>query len=237
MKKTTLALPSTDSRAAALASLAAETGRLAATLRLSATGSSGGSRADDEPAEAEIGAPSDAVAAIPWNPLSFASARAALVEAETALGGRLDEVVVFADPPPGPIGLAEARPAEIERTALEWAAGYAQLLREALRRLAERDGGTVALVLTEADRGPLGAMAAGALAGLAEALAAGMAAGSSGAQGGGSGGAAAVRFIAVRDESGLPDAAARHALRLLDEPPRDPGKVQRFTGRAGLFGR
>lgn len=233
MKKTTLALPAADARAAALASLAAETGRLAATLRVPGPGGAVGSLAGDEPADAGIGAPGGLVASIPWNPLSFASARAALVEAETALGGRLDEVVVFADPPPGPIGLAEARPAEIERTALEWAAGYAQLLREALRRLAERGGGTVALVLTEADRGPLGSMAAGALAGLAEALAAGMAAGSSGAPGG----AAAVRFVAVRDESGLPDAAARHALRLLDEPPRDPGKVQRFTGRAGLFGR
>jgi len=185
---------------------------------------------------ATVGAPSSdgpagdeasAAPVVPWNPLSFASARAARIEAETALGGRLDEVVVFADPPPGPIGLAEAGPSEIERVALEWAAGYAQLLREAWRRLASRGGGSVVLVVTEANRGPLGSLAAGALLGLAEGLAeAGVQAGASG-----------VRFIALRDASGLPDAMTRHVLRLLDEGGKETGKVQRFTGRAGLFGR
>jgi hypothetical protein len=160
---------------------------------------------------------------IPWNPLSFASARAALMEAETSLGGVLDELVIFADPPADATGITGLTPRIIERVVLEWAAGYAELIREAAKRFVERGGGSIVLVLVQAERGPLGAMAAGALTGLAEGL---FVAGTS-----------LVRFSAIRDESGQPDLLARQVIKTLDEPSRDPGKVQRFGNRPGFFGR
>ena len=160
---------------------------------------------------------------IPWNPLSFASARVAIIEAETALGGSLDELVLFADPPENPVGIVELTPKVIEGAALSWAAGWSELIREAAKRFAEHGGGTIILVVVQAERGPLGAMAAGALLGLAEGIL--------------SVGCGSVRFIAVRDESGQSDLLARHVIRMLDESPRDQGKVQRFGGRSNLFGR
>ena len=161
-----------------------------------------------------------------WNPLSFASARAVVLEAENALGGRLDELVLFADPPRDETPFVDTPPRAIEQAAQAWASGHAELIREAAKRFRERGGGTVVLVIAErADRGPLGSMAAGALLGLAEGLAA--SAGSANSS---------WRFVAVRDESGQPDLIARHVAKLLDEPPRETGKVLRFSGRPGLFG-
>jgi len=160
---------------------------------------------------------------VPWNPLSFASARAALLEAETALGGVLDELVIFADPPSDVTGITGLTPRTIERTVLEWAAGYAELIREAAKRFAERGGGSIVLVIVQAERGPLGAMASGALTGLAEGLFVA--------------GTPLVRFSAIRDESGQPDLLARQVIKTLDEPSRDSGKLQRFGNRSGFFGR
>lgn len=161
-------------------------------------------------------------AGLPWNPLSFASARAAIIEAETALGGSLDELVIFADPPSDATGIADLTPRAIEHAALEWAAGYAELVREAAKRLAERGGGAIVLVVVHSERGPLGAMAAGALTGLAEGMLVC--------------GTASVRFYAIRDESGQPDLLARHIVKTLDESPKDSGKIQRFGNRSGFFG-
>ncbi len=172
---------------------------------------------------AETGKPDSGLVSIPWNPLSFASARAALMEAETALGGLLDELVIFADPPADATGITVLTPRAIERAVLEWAAGYAELMREAAKRFAERGGGSIVLVLVQADRGPLGAMASGALTGLAEGLFVS--------------GTPLVRFSAIRDESGQPDLLARQVIKTLDEPSRDPGKIQRFGNRPGFFGR
>ena len=194
----------------AFVSEARVTGRSTAVLSIGSAASPPGETGTDIPA-------------IPWNPLSFASARVAIIEAETALGGSLDELVLFADPPEDPTGIVDLTPKALEGAALSWAAGWAGLIREAARRFAERGGGTIILVVVQADRGPLGAMAAGALLGLAEGVL--------------SVGCGSVRFIAVRDESGQPDLLARHAVRTLDEPPRDQGKVQRFGGRSNLFGR
>jgi hypothetical protein len=175
-----------------------------------------------EPGEGADGAPPP----LRWNPLSFASARALILEAENALGGRIDELVIFADPPPDALPLADASPRDIEAGILAWAAGHAELIREAARRFRDQGGGIIALVLTErANRGPLSAMAAGALLGLAEGLLA--------AAGGAS---SSWRFLALRDESGQPDIVARQLARLLEEPPRDQGKMQRCGTRAGLFG-
>jgi len=162
---------------------------------------------------------------IPWNPLSYASARAAIVEAENALGAPLDELVVFVDPPADAATFAELTPRDIEGAVLSGVAGVAELLREAARRFMARGSGTVALVVAaRPGRGPLSAMVAGALDGLSEGLAA-------------TGGGSSWRFVAIRDESDQPEPLARFVLRALDEPPREQGKVLRHTGRSGLFGR
>jgi hypothetical protein len=201
-----LAVPAGSARVDAFVSEARVSGRSTAILSIEPSGQAG----TDDPL-------------IPWNPLSFASARVAIIEAETVLGGSLDELVMFADPPEDQTGIVELTPKALESAALSWAAGWAELIREAAKRFTERGGGTILLVVVHAERGPLGAMAAGALIGLAEGML--------------SVGCGPVKFIAVRDESGQPDMLARLVVRTLDEPPRDQGKVQRFGGRSNLFGR
>jgi len=158
-----------------------------------------------------------------WDPLSFVSARSLLIEAEASGNGRLDAVVVFASPPPDQTGLAETPAKDIEHSVLEWSAGHAQLVKEILVRFRERGAGTLVLVVRQADQGgPLSAMASGALSGLAESLAA--------SRGG------PWRFLGVHDESGQDGAAGHFVAKLLADPPKDSGKVIRFTGRQGLFG-
>lgn len=216
MKKTTLAVPAGSARVEAFLAEARVSGRATAVVTIMEPG-------PEKARPAGAGERDPGRASVPWNPLSFASARAAVIEAETALGGSLDELVVFADPPADSAPLASLTPRDIERTALVWAAGYAELLREAAKRFSEKGGGAIVLVISQAERGPLGAMAAGALAGLAEGIIAS--------------GAAAFRFSAIKDESAQADLLARHVLKTLDEPPRDPGKIQKFGSRAGFFGR
>lgn len=183
------------------------------------------------------------VPGISWNPMSFVSARTALIEAETCLGRRIDELIIFVDPPPGPIGLEESSPAEIEKVAMEWALAYVHLIREAQKSFMNKENGSLILIVKEASRGPLGSMAAGALFGLAEGLLASLssanetAASFSGKTKTGTEKAAAFRFIAIKDESDSADAIARQVLRLLEDSPRAGGKIQRFTGRAGFFSR
>jgi len=213
VKKTTLTVPAESSYVEAFAAEARVSGRAVAELRVAEPGTT--TAAPERP----DGAPPE----LPWCPLSFASARAAIVEAETSLGGSLDELVVFADPPADLAAIADLTPKAIERAALEWAAGYAELIREAARRFVEKGRGAIVLVVAQSERGPLGAMAAGALLGLAEGILAS--------------GAGSFRFLAIKDESGQPDAVARQVLKTLDDTGRDPGKVQRFGGRPGFFGR
>ncbi len=217
MKKTTLAVPAGSARVDAFIAEARASGRSIAELSVAEA-----SRAPAPPA-ADASSPDNTVPVIPWNPLSFASARAAIVEAETALGGSLDELVLFVDPPRDLTPVAELTPKAIESTALTWVAGHVELIREAAKRFGEKSGGTVMMVVVHADRGPLGAMAEGASIGLAEGIL-----GSS--QGN-------VRFIAVRDESTQPELLARQVVKLLDEPGKDSGRVLRFGGKAGLFNR
>jgi len=155
--------------------------------------------------------------------MSFASARAAIIEAETALGGTLDELVVFVDPASDLKPVAELSPREIEASALTWAAGHVGLVRETARRFGEKNGGTIALVIVHAERGPLGAVAESAMMGLAEGMLAS-------AQ-------AKVRFIAFRDESFQPELLARQIARSLDETGKDTGRIQRFGAKAGFFNR
>jgi hypothetical protein len=226
VKKTTLALPAGLPELEAFCAEARILGRQLTLAAKEGAAADGQNPAAREPAQD----PGESAAAVPpplrWNPLSFASARALILEAENALGGRLDELVIFADPPPDTSPLADASPRDIEAGILAWAAGHAELIREAARRFRDQGGGTIALVLTErANRGPLSSMAAGALLGLAEGLLA--------AAGGAS---SSWRFMALRDESGQPDLVARQLAKLLEEPPKDVGRMQRCGSRAGLFG-
>ncbi len=215
VKKTTLVVPAGSTRVEAFISEARVSGRATASLHIVEPGLPRAEADSDEPkAESE---------GVPWNPLSFASARAAILEAETMLGGRLDELLIFADPPSETTSLADATPCAIERTALEWASGYAELIREMARRMADNGAGTIAIVVIQAERGPLGSMAAGALVGLAESLV--------------TLGSAPVRYIGVKDESGQPDLLASYMVKTLDDTSRESGRLQRFSGRGGLFGR
>jgi hypothetical protein len=218
-----LAVPAGTARTEAFAAEARVSGRAVAALGLARRAAGQGGTTGTIGSTVPDGATGSDGAPIAWNPQSFASARAAIIEAETALGGRLDELVVFADPPAGPGRLADLSPGSVELAALEWAAGYTQLIREAARRFEDTGSGSIVLVIAQAERGPLGAMAAGALAGLAEGVAAS--------------GPGTVRFIAIKDESDQPDLLARYVVKSLDEPSRDAGRVQRFSGRSGLFGR
>jgi len=245
VKKTTLVLPFEDPRAKAFKDLANKTGRKLAFLEVLYPSDEAMDAAElprDASADAEK-AP-EAWTRISWKPQSFVSARTALIETETRLGQALDELVIFADPPAGPIGLAEASQAEIEQSVLDWAVAYAQLIHEALKRFLNRDGCSIVLAIKDAARGPLGSMAAGALFGLAEGLLASFA--SSEMLSGGAAVAKAksppektvpFRFMAMRDESDSSEAVARQVLRMLDEDLRDSGKLQRFTGRSGFFSR
>ena len=179
------------------------------------------STAATDAAGAKTGA-APATGAVPWNPRSFVSAKAALMETETAAGGRLDEAVLMADPPAMKASLNEASPRDVEDMINAWVSGWVHLLRETVSRMAGH-GGSIILIVRHTDRGPLGAMAASAIFGLAEGMLQASASG--------------VRFTAIRDESDNPDALARHVLRLLDEPQKDTGKLLKFTGKTGLFGR
>lgn len=213
MKKTTLVVPAGNARVEAFISEARVSGRATAALHIVEPGlPRAEADADEHNADTD---------GVPWNPLSFASARAAILEAETLLGGRLDELIIFADPPIDATRLADATPRDIERSALEWTAGYAELIREMVRRMEDNGAGTVAIIVVQAERGPLGSMAAGALVGLAESLV--------------TPGSGPVRYLGVKDESGQPDLVARYMVKSLDDTSRESGKLQRFSGRGGLF--
>jgi hypothetical protein len=174
--------------------------------------------------EAENPDPVDDHPFISWNPVSFASTKAALIEAETALGGTINEAVLFIDPPPtGGRSLSELSLAQIEAASTTWITGYAQLLRELGRRFAERGSGVILVVLLPGDRDPLGAMAAGAMEALAITLASQV--------------AEPYKLFTVRDESGQPELLARYLMKVLDEPPRDSAKLLRHGGRITLFGK
>ena len=166
-----------------------------------------------------------------WNPLSWSGVRSLWQDMENRLDGRVDELVVLVDPPDGPEEILAWAARDIERAALSYGNGLAALLQEAVRRFDAAGGGTILLVLCGqplAGGGParagLRALALAAGAALAEnlleqALPAGC------------------RFAALRDESGQADLLARHVIRLLTDWPKDSGKLGRFTGKSGLFGR
>jgi hypothetical protein len=160
---------------------------------------------------------------ISWNPASFASTKAALIEAETTLGGTVHEAIVFIDPLAKGKRLPDLSLGQIEAATTTWITGFAQLLRELGRRFSDQGSGLILVVLLPGERSPLGAMAAGAMEALACALA---------SQTG-----EAYRILAVRDESGQPEMLARYILKILDEQPRDSTRLLRHGGRINLFGK
>jgi len=160
---------------------------------------------------------------ISWNPGSFASTKAALIEAETSLGGTVDEAIVFIDPAGGGKRLPDLSLGQIEASTTIWITGYTQLIRELARRFAEQGSGLILVVLLPGERGPLGSMASGAMEALACSLA---------AQTGEN-----YRVLALHDESGQAELLARYIMKILDEPPRDSSKLLRHGGRINLFGK
>ncbi|MFH2115147.1 MAG: hypothetical protein ABIJ86_11645, partial [Spirochaetota bacterium] len=95
-------------------------------------------RADTETAVDEGATPVYEYTVISWYPGSFASTKAALIEAETALGGTVNEAILFIDPPStGGKRLSDLSLGQIEAASATWITGYAQLLRELGRRFAE----------------------------------------------------------------------------------------------------
>lgn len=179
---------------------------------------------DQPDSEAPEGtAPWTEQAYISWNPGSFASTKAALIEAETALGGTVNEAIVFIDPAGNGKRLPELSLGQIEAATTTWITGYTQLLRELGRRFAEQGAGLILVVLLPGERGPLEAMATGAMEALACSLAAHT--------------GEAYRLFALRDESGHPELLARYIMKILDEQPRDSTRLLRHGGRINLFGK
>ena len=120
MEKTTLVVPAGFPAAEAFARLARDSGRRPAMLAIAGQAPDTGKMADGDEVDgldastaatdaagAKTGA-APATGAVPWNPRSFVSAKAALMETETAARGRLDEAVLMADPPAMKASLNEA---------------------------------------------------------------------------------------------------------------------------------
>lgn len=158
-----------------------------------------------------------------WNPGSWASSRTVLIETETALNGHLDEVVIFVDPDGGSDQDAVPSMAGIDSICMEWIAGYACLISEAIQLFKGREMGTILVVIMATERSALGSMAAAALEAFAASLIGTY--------------RQHPRMMAVRDESAQPDVLARYLIKLLSAPPRDSTRVLKHGGKMNLFGR
>ncbi len=174
---------------------------------------------------------------VEWNPLSYASTRSAWQQAENLVEGCPDELVILIAPQPDTRPLEECGPRDLERCALANGSALALLIQEADRRFAESGGGSLVVALCNPPQtGPLPSMALGAATGLTEGiLALQQEAGKHSNPDGKK--PSTIRFMAVRDESGQPDLLSRYLTKILDENPKDIGKILRHTGRSGLFGR
>ena len=227
MKKTTLIAPFDDPLALALAGEARVLGRsIAALLPGSAVAREGkpGSKKSETAPEAE-----QTERPIAWNPPSYVSARAAVLEACVRFGA-VDEAVIVASPGPAP-GLT-AKPAEIEKVFHDRVLSVIWLVRELLTTFAGRAEGREPgrLILVLADRGlenrePVSAGAFGALRSFAVSLAE-------------TASDAPYDVWTVQDSCPQDDLAAHYIAKLLDAPrDRRGDRVVRFTGRGGIFNR
>jgi hypothetical protein len=213
VKKTTLIAPFDDPLALAIAGEARVQGRTVAAL-LPGTGAR-------KPAAPD--APEDRP--IFWNPPSYVSARAAVLEAVVRFGP-LDEAVFVAAPVAAP-GLA-AKPAELERFLHERVLAAFWLARELMSHFSERRRGRLVFVL--ADRGqsprePAAAAAFGALEAFAASLTEGLQ-------------DAPYDIWTVRDSCPQDDLAAQYVSKLLDASgDRKAGHVLKYTGKVGIFNR
>jgi len=160
---------------------------------------------------------------IAWNPLSFASARAAVLEAENAVGSALSELVLVADPPRDEPAFLDLAPAQLEKRILYWTAGYAQFVREAAKAMSAKGSGTLVLaIVSSVQQGLCSAMAAAALEAMASSILEQNPGGMLGS----------CRFIAIKDESDNPETLAKAVIKAMDDPPRNAGKVIKLGGKS-----
>ncbi len=226
MKKTTLIAPFDDPLARAVAAEARIFGRTVAPL-LPGSGKAASDKRAPEAADAGTGEPT--VNPVPWNPPSYVSARAAVLEASLRFGAA-DEAVLVSSRTPAP-GLS-ARPAEIEQALHDRVLGIFWLVRELLsafkERPAEKGPGRLVLVLADRGRealGPVEAAAFGALEAFASSLA-------------GTSGDTPYEVWSVQDSCPQDDLAAQYIAKLLEAgADRRAGRVVKFTGKGGIFNR
>lgn len=165
-------------------------------------------------------------ASIIWNPESFASSRAAIIEAERAFGSPISEIVLVADFPESQVYLNRSSPAELEQAISFWITGYAHMAREAINAISSRSHGVFTVLIQARETGDLLAnMGMAAMEGLANALLAQSSQGMFGS----------CRFLAIKDESENTEGMARSLLKHLDNPPKFNGKIIRQGGKAFLF--
>lgn len=221
MKKTTLIAPFDDPLALAAAGEARILGRSVAALLPRAANSGGGK------AEAAAGESRDFP--ISWNPPSYVSARAAVLEAAVRYGA-VDEAVIVASPGPAP-GL-DAKPAEIEKVVHDRVLGVFWLARELIAKFSERDPsrGPGRLVFVLADRGeplrgPIAAAAFGALESFSESL-------TEISQD------SPYDVWTVQDSCPQDDLTAQFIARILETArDRKTNRVVKFSGKSGFFNR
>lgn len=234
MKKTTLVAPYDEPLARAVAAEARVLGRSVAALLPGADAVRQARKGRREESPELEASDTDLRSAseerpIPWNPSSFVSARAAVLEASVRFGS-VDEAVLVISPGSAP-GLT-AKPAELERILQDRVLSVLWLARELLTHFTARGsaGGPGRLIFVLADRGqlprdPVGAAAFGAVSSFASALAE-------------SAPDAPYDIWTVQDSCPQDDLAAQYLSRILQAPPeRRPGRVLRFTGRNPLFNR
>jgi hypothetical protein len=213
VKKTTLIAPYDDPLALAIAGEAHILGRATAAFL------PGSEVKKTAPAEAPEDLP------IAWNPPSYVSARASVLEAVVRYGA-LDEAVLIASPGIAP-GLS-AKPAELEKLFQDRVLSFFWLTREILARFSER--GTGRLVFVLADRGqsqrePAAAAVFGAIVSFASSLAE-------------TSQDAPYNIWAVQDSCPQDDLAAQYISKILSAPDdRRGGRVIKYTGKSSIFNR
>jgi len=179
---------------------------------------------------------------IPWNPSSYISTGGLLLAARNALG-EIHSAIIICDPGAeraagGRSDLFGGTPGGSQAYIEENCLGPALLIRELVRRFRARRSGRILLLYVdreaEAPLGPSQALIAGAFKGLGEGL---FSAAKAEAAKNASTKTASWSAFGVADSSGSPEATARFALKLMDDPKAGKaGRWLRFAGKSGIFG-
>ncbi|HSV56159.1 MAG TPA: hypothetical protein VLH39_03515 [Magnetospirillaceae bacterium] len=231
MGKTTIVAPADDPLSLAVAAEARALGRSVASFLPASAGLQSPGKRPEPPRNSRPvdGTEAPAEQPLSWNPASYVSARAAVLEASVRYGC-VDEAVIVAVPEAAP-GLG-ARPAEIERLIHGRFLSVVWLVREILAAFSARDSGRGPgrLVMVLADRGqpprdPLGAAAFAALSAFAVSLAR-------------TSTDTPYDIWVLEDSCPQDDLAAQYVSRILQAPAdRKGGRSLRFTGKGGIFSR